>query len=122
MGSHPINLGVRFLLEMAGLLAIGFWGWNTHSGLWRVLFGMGAPLLAAVLWGSFAVPDDPSRSGRALVPVPGWVRLLLELAFFAFAVWALFDLAAELWGWVLLVVTIIHYLTSYDRIGWLLRQ
>ena len=61
MGSHPLNLALRFLLEVAALVAIGYWGFSQHTGIWRFIIGLGGPVIAAVMWGTFAVPDDPSR-------------------------------------------------------------
>ena len=122
MGSHPINLALRFLLEIAGLVSIGYWGWSQHDGLLRFALAMGAPLLAAILWATFAVPEDRSRSGKAPVPVPGPVRLVLELAFFGFAAWALYDAGKATLALVLAAIVVIHYALSYDRIAWLLRQ
>jgi hypothetical protein len=122
MGSHPVNLAVRFMLELAALVAMGYWGWSQYTGWLRVGLAIGLPLLAAVLWGTFAVPNDPSRSGKAPVPVPGIVRLILELAFFAFASWALFDAGLTGWGLIMAIVVIVHYVVSFDRIAWLVRQ
>ena len=122
MGSNPINLAVRFLLEIVGLVALGWWGWNQAEGVLRFVLPLGIPLLAAVLWGTFAVPDDPSRSGEARVPVPGIVRLLLELAFFAAATGSLFAVEAITLGWIYGIAVLIHYAISYDRIAWLFRQ
>ena len=120
MGSNPFNLGVRFLLEMTSLVAMVFWGWALANGLWGVFAGLGIPLLAAAMWGTFAVPNDPSRSGRPPIPTPGWARLALELAFFAFASWAWFNLGSDTLGWILGLAVIVHYAASYDRIAWLL--
>jgi len=122
MSSNPINLAARFLLELSALLAIGFWGWRQSTGSFRFVLAIGIPLIAAVLWGTFAVPDDPSRSGKAPVPVPGIVRLVLELAFFAFATWALYNAGATQLSWLLGGVTLIHYGLSYDRLWWLIRR
>lgn len=122
MGSNPINLALRFLLELAALYSIGYWGWTQHEDGMRFTLAIGLPLLAAVLWGTFAVPDDPSRSGKAPVPVPGIIRLTLEIAFFAVATWLLFEAGQISWGRILGVVVLIHYLISYDRIGWLMKQ
>jgi hypothetical protein len=122
MGSNPVNLAVRFLLEIAGLAALGWWGWSQGDGILRFVLALGIPILAAVLWGTFAVPDDPSRSGKAPVPVPGIVRLVLELAFFAAATWALFATGLTTLAWIYGVVVLIHYAVSYDRILWLVRQ
>lgn len=122
MGSHPLNLALRFLLEIAALVAIGYWGFSQHAGIWRFVVGLGGPLVAAVLWGIFAVPDDPSRSGRAPVPVPGILRLLLELAVIGFGAWALFDADSPVLALILAGLTVFHYALSYDRVNWLLRQ
>ena len=122
MGSHPLNLALRFLLEIAALVAIGHWGFSQHVGIWRFIIGIGGPLIAAVMWGTFAVPDDPSRSGRAPVAVPGVLRLVLELALFGFAAWALYDASSPVLSLILAIIAIIHYALSYDRVAWLIRQ
>jgi hypothetical protein len=119
LSAHPVNLVLRFLLELAALLAMGVWGWRQGTGGLRFILALGVPLLAAAIWGTFRVPDDP---GKAPVAVPGIVRLALELAYFGFATWALFDMGAETWGWILAGVTAAHYVVSYDRVAWLLRQ
>jgi hypothetical protein len=122
VGSYPVNLAIRFLLELAAYVAMGYWGWTRREGPLRYVLAIGVPVLAAVLWATFAVPDDPSRSGKAPVPVPGIVRLVLELAFFAFATWALYSAGSTRLGLILAVVVVVHYAVSYDRIGWLVRQ
>jgi hypothetical protein len=122
MAYHPINLGVRLILELAALAAMAYWGWQQSDGILRFVLAIGVPILAAALWGTFAVPGDRSRSGRAPVPVPGIVRLALELAFFGFAVWALYDAGLVISSIGTGIIVIIHYVVSYERIGWLLRQ
>ena len=122
MGSHPANLALRFLLEITALVAMGYWGWTQHDGAWRFILGIGLPLVAAVLWGTFAVPDDPSRSGQAPVPTPGLIRLLLELAIFAAGVALLFASGQKNLGVILAVLVVAHYALSYDRIQWLLAR
>ena len=122
MGCNPINLAVRFALEMAALVALGRWGWTRGEGFLRFVLALGIPVLAALLWGTFAVPGDPSRSGEARVPVPGVVRLLLELAVFGAATWSFFATGATTWGWVYGIVALVHYVVSYDRVVWLLGQ
>lgn len=122
MGSNPINLAVRFILEMTGLVTIGLWGWNQAEGILRFVLALGIPFLAAVLWGTFAVPDDPSRSGKTGVPVPGIIRLLLELAFFGSATLALFVMDLTTLSWIYGIAVLVHYVVSYDRVAWLVRQ
>jgi hypothetical protein len=122
MGSNPINLTVRFFLELTALIAMGFWGWSQGQGPLRFVLAFGIPVIAAVLWGVFAVPDDPSRSGNAPFSTPGILRLALELAFFSFAAWTLYSVGATTAGWVFVIVTLLHYILSYDRLYWLIKQ
>ncbi len=122
MAYNPLNLAARFLLEIAGLAALGWWGWSQGQGALRFVLALGLPVLAAVLWGTFAVPGDRSRSGAAPVPVPGAVRLLLELAFFAAAAWALFAVGRPIPAAIFGLLVLVHYAVSYDRIRWLLKQ
>ena len=122
MGSHPLNLALRFLLEIIALFIIGYWGLSQHTGIWRFLLGIGGPVIAATIWATFGVPDDPSRSGKAPVAVPGVLRLILELSLFGFAAWALHDAGSLPLALLLAGITIGHYALSYDRVTWLIRQ
>jgi len=122
MGSKPINLALRFLLEMAALVIYGYWGWHVSGGPIRYLLTLGLPLAAAVLWGTFRVPEDSSSSGKALVPIPGILRLLLELVFFSLAAYLLKITGREGLGWIFAGAVFIHYLLSYDRIWWMIKQ
>lgn len=122
MGSHPINLTIRFLLELTALAAIGGWGWKLSDGWFRFVLALGVPIIVATIWGTFAVPNDPSRSGAAPIVVSGIVRLAIELAVFAFATWTLHDLGFTRLSWILGVLVVIHYIISYDRIMWLIIQ
>jgi hypothetical protein len=63
----------------------------------------------------------PSRSEKAPVPVPGVVRLLVELVILGSATLALFSLNPT-YGWIFSIVTLLHYIISYDRINWLLER
>jgi hypothetical protein len=117
MGSHPINLAVRFLLEMSALASVGVFGWIRFEGPSRWIAVIGLPLLLMTLWGTFAVPGDPSRSGSAPVPVSGSIRLTLELIFFAVGAAALYSVDHPRLALVLAGTALVHYLTSWDRIS-----
>lgn len=119
MSSHPVNLGLRFFLEIAALVSLGMWGWQKGEGWLRFLLAIGLPLAAAILWATFRVPNDP---GNAPVAIPGILRLALEAGLFIFAVWALHAAGRTPWAWGLGIVAALHYLTSYDRILWLIKQ
>ena len=119
MSSHPINLGLRFVLELAGWASMGYWGWTQHQGALRFVLGIGLPLLAMGLWGTFRVPDDP---GKAPVAVPGALRLALEVVEFGTAVGLLIAAGRAALGIGLAALLLLHYAASYDRIRWLLTQ
>ena len=85
----------------------------------RWILAVIAPLAAISTWGIFATPNDPSRSGKAVVPTPGPVRLLLELGLFIGGVAVLFwedawELAAALAAGV-----IVHYVDWPYRSRWM---
>jgi hypothetical protein len=65
------NLVLRFVLELAALAALAYWGFHTgHTAIADVVLGLGAPLVAAVVWGVFAAPNSARRlRGGALVAV-----------------------------------------------------
>ena len=79
MGSAAISLTVRFLCELAMLAALAYWGFRTGNGLTAWLRGLGAPLLAAAVWGALVAP-------KARWPVPIQVRVVIELALYTAAV------------------------------------
>ena len=122
MGSHPANLVLRFLLELSAYFILGMWGWHRREDGLRILFAVAIPLVAAAIWGTFAVPNDPSRGAWAPIPVAGLLRLALELGFFSLATLALADLGFPRLTAVFAAVVAVHYLISYDRIRWLVGQ
>lgn len=122
MGSHPVNLALRFGLELAALAALAYWGFKRDHIILRWVLAIGLPLVAAALWGVFAVPGDPSRSGNTVVPTPGSLRLFLELAFFGASVAVLHHAGARWASLTMGVLVIVHYAASYDRIAWLFRH
>lgn len=76
---QTLNLGIRFLLELCILSAVGYWGFASHA-TWgaKTGWGIGLPLLIAVLWGSFGAP-------KATFPLHGLPLLLFELLIFGAA-------------------------------------
>jgi hypothetical protein len=122
MSSNPLNLAVRFLLEIFSIAIMGIWGWKQGDTWERYVLAIGLPVFATAIWGTFAVANDPSRSGNAPVPVSGIVRLIIEFLFFGFAIWALCNMESYHLSLLLALVVIIHYIISYDRIYWLLTK
>jgi len=122
MSKNPLNLLLRFLLELIGLVVTGIWGYNLSDSWTRILWAILFPVLFATLWGVYAVREDPSRSGKAVIPTPGVVRLLLELGLFGIATWMLIDLGYTVTGAIFGGVVLIHYLLSLDRVRWLIKK
>jgi hypothetical protein len=74
----PIRIGVndvlRFFLELFALFSLGYWGYLAWPFPWPgVLFMIGTPLFAAVVWGLF-------RSPRARFPLDAVGRVFVEVA------------------------------------------
>jgi hypothetical protein len=119
MNTNPINLTVRFLLEIAMLMVLGYWAWHLTAGWPRYIYAICIPVIAAVLWGVFRIQNDPKP---APVEVPGAVRLLLELGLFGFASWALYDLRYTQLSIIMVIIVILHYTFSYDRTWAMIRN
>jgi hypothetical protein len=65
------NLALRFFLEVAALVALSYWGFQAGSSdVAHWVLGIGAPLLAAVVWGLFIAPR-----ARYRVSDPVWIAL-----------------------------------------------
>lgn len=119
---HTANLALRFLLELAALGGFATLAWALFAGNWRFLAAVVVVITLGAIWATFAVPDDPSRSGNAPIPVPGALRLILELAILFGGAWA-FHIGGYSWaGLALSLLVIVHYLLWTDRIVWLLQN
>lgn len=122
MSKHPLNLALRFILEVAALISFGIWGYGISDSPTRIVTAILFPVLFALIWGIFAVRNDPSRSGKTVVPTPGIIRLILELALFGSAVWMLLDMQYTMVTLIFGIAVGGHYILSYDRIIWLFKQ
>lgn len=107
------NLVLRFLLELAGLIAAGYWGftWFDHWVL-SALFGIGIPVLMAAAWGIFRVPND---GGPPVVEVKGQVRLCLEIVYFGQAVYLLAIAGKPALAAAFATILVINYAIGYRR-------
>ena len=77
-----VALTLKFVLELCALAALAYWGATTGPLVVNVLLGIGAPLIAASVWGRWAAPRSPRR-------LTGSARLALESTVFAAATLAL---------------------------------
>jgi len=56
MSKQPINLAIRFALEVVAIVSFGIWGYRSSDKWYGFLLALLLPLLFAVVWGVFAVP------------------------------------------------------------------
>jgi hypothetical protein len=78
-----VNLGIAFLLELCMLAALAYWGYHTGGNLpLKIALGIGAPLLAAVIWSRFMAPMAQTR-------LNGLSYLVVKAVIFGIAILAL---------------------------------
>lgn len=94
------NLGVRFALELCLLAALCFWGVRSGQGfVGKLALGIGAPLLAAVIWGLFIAP-------KATYTPPTAIWIGLQVVLFGAAVLSLFATDHPVLGLLLAILVI----------------
>ncbi len=94
------TLAVRLLLELGALAALAVWGWRVGDGVLRVLLAVGAPALAAVVWGTLVAPKAAHR-----LTDPG--RLFVEILVFGAAVVGLAASGLRAWAWAFAAVAVV---------------
>ncbi len=112
------QLVIRFSLEIAAQVSLALWGYQVAG--WPLAIAL--PVVAAGLWGTFAVVGDPSRSGKAPVKVPGAVRLALELLVFLGGAAALAALGQWVFFGFYVAALALHHAQTMPRTRWLLAQ
>lgn len=102
-----INVAVRFLLEFCVLAAVGYWGFKSNAGWFlKILLGIGAPLLIAVIWGTFGAP-------KATNHLTGISLLALEVVVFGSGVAALYATKNYSLAWGFAVIIIINRILMF---------
>jgi hypothetical protein len=107
------NDALRFLLELFAFFTLGYWGYLAWPFPWPgVLFMIGTPLFAMVVWGLF-------RSPKARIPVDPVGRGIVEIAIMGSAViaWAMLGqpVIAIVFGVIALVSGINNLRTEIAR-------
>ncbi len=101
------NLTLRFLLELFALGALGYWGFKTGGGtIAKISLGVGAPLVAAVVWGTFVSP-------RAPVQLPVLLSFILQALVFGSAAAGLVVTGHRTLAMAFLVVVVINALMMH---------
>ncbi|NDU75279.1 DUF2568 domain-containing protein [Actinomadura sp. DSM 109109] len=107
---HVLNEGLAFLLELAAIAALAWWGFTVDENLVvNVVLGLGAPAAAIVLWGLFAAP-------RARFTVPLQLVLLVKAAVFGAGALALHGTGQTAAAVVLAMIALLNTaLATADR-------
>src|SRR5262249_15689103 len=96
------NLVLAFVLELCILAALGYWGLQTASGpIAKGALGIGAPVLAAVVWGMFLAP-------KAAVQLPTVAYWALKAVIFGLAVLALAVAGHPTLAWIFGAVALLN--------------
>ncbi len=79
-----LNLAVRLIVELLGVVFVGYWGLNasddTATGL---VLGIGAVIAFAVVWGLFLAPTATRGLNKGQKDVIGTIVLLVAAGAFA---------------------------------------
>lgn len=93
-------LGVRFVLELSALAALGSWGFQRPAGaLVKLGLGIGVPVAVAAMWATFIAPEAP-------ISTPSVLRLGLEVSVFGLAAAALAAIRPGLFAWSFALVVV----------------
>lgn len=76
---------VRLLTELVAFGTLALWGFVSFAFPWNIVFGIGAPVFAILLWALFLSP-------RAVIAVHPFVAALIELLIFVSATLAWWSL------------------------------
>lgn len=73
-----VNVAARFVLELAGLACVGWWGATaSDTMIVRVLLAVGGVAVFAVIWGRFLAPTANSGLDRRQKNIVGTLVLLV---------------------------------------------
>lgn len=80
------NLVLRFVVELLGVAAIGYWGFSALDGMpWQLVAGIGAPLLLIVTWWLVVAPNADNALAPRTRELIGTGLLLVAAAALAWA-------------------------------------
>lgn len=94
----PIDI-LAFVCELFAFVTLAFWGFAAWSLPWNLVFGIGAPLVAVLLWALFVSP-------RAVLAVHPFVRAVVELLVYAAATIAWWSMGETWIGLVYAVIAV----------------
>jgi Protein of unknown function (DUF2568) len=91
---------LRLFLELFAIVSLGIWGFLSWPMPWNFVIGIGAPVLAILLWALF-------RSPKAVFSVDPYAKALIELLVMGAAALAWWDLGVPYVAIVFGVIAVI---------------
>ncbi|BAU81010.1 hypothetical protein SLA_0055 [Streptomyces laurentii] len=99
---HVLNEGIAFLLELAALACLAWWGWHSAESIaLRLVLAIAAPVAAAVVWGLFASP-------KATFTLPLAGVLAVKALVFGAAVATLWAVERPTWALVFGIIAVVN--------------
>ena len=110
---HPtvkvgVNDVIRFVLELFAIVSLGIWGFLAWPLPWNILVGIGAPVVAILLWALF-------RSPKAVLDVDAFVKAIVEIVVMGSAAFAWWDLGQPVVATVFAVVATVSGVVNGRR-------
>jgi hypothetical protein len=110
-----------FLLEIAGLIGIGRWGWHFGTGTaWSLSLSALFVAVTSAIWALCRTRGFVPNGSEPTVAVPGPVRLLIEFGFYAAGAWGLWISGWEIAAIVFVAGVVIVSIALRERIAALL--
>jgi len=100
----PIHLLIAFLLELAMLFSLGYYGFHTNMGkAGEFILGISLPVVAILLWGFLAAPKAKHR-----LPFPYLIPFKLIL--FLLTAFLLYQSGQQKWAFIFASIAIVSLL------------
>jgi len=103
----PLDLWdvLRFVVELFAFVTLAVWGFIAWPFPWNIVVGIGAPLLAIVLWALF-------RSPKAVIRIDTFGKAIVEIIVMTAAAFAWWDLGQPIVAVVFAVVALFSGIMS----------
>lgn len=88
---------LQFFIELFAFASLALWGFVAWPLPWNIVVGIGAPLIAIVLWGLFLSP-------KAVLQIDNYAKALIEIAIMVTAAYVWWDLGQPIIAIVFAVV------------------
>lgn len=99
---------LRFLCEIFAVVSLAIWGFTAWSFPLSVVFGLGLPIVAILLWALF-------RSPRAVIHADPFVKAIVEIVVMATAAYGWLDMHQPIVAGVFAVVALVTGLITGRR-------